>query len=451
MVSPINSRPASNAPLAADTFPPQLEAELSGLRIGQRSCVDLLREVRQDIDKTFANVDREIAKSPELVVLLNQDNILMLVALRGVNAAMKNQGIQLTEHDAFPEHIGALIKASIKVAVNCKTYKDDPLNPRYSIDKIDLRVKDLLRLQTASTARDTPFDRIQPGKQWHMCIDPKKVHHARRLLDEHADNPLLPFLFDSQTAYLYGMLNSWRTSMDSLEKKLDATLVMDLYTACFPSGLDKPIEPSTSATELWLIKDNNMTTAGCEQLLKFAAELRQQLPSYAVVGSKEDLRDYFNRLHKTPKGQSCEPKIAIHDKALLFRPELSTENMRRAIQHFILQFKERCREDPLKTNRLRHIAELCQSLEQLHPFPDGNCRVFGVILLNHLLAREGLPLSMLEDPNILDGWSLDEVVEQIEKGQQRVAEWTSAPKPPKNTTQRQATDWQAKLANLFKK
>ena len=66
--------------------------------------------------------------------------------------------------------------------------------------------------------------------------------------------------------------------------------------------------------------------------------------------------------------------------------------------------------------RLRTITNLVQSLEQLHPFMDGNCRTFCMLLLNYLLIHNGFPLVICEDPNRFDLHSKDELFKEVIQG-----------------------------------
>lgn len=66
--------------------------------------------------------------------------------------------------------------------------------------------------------------------------------------------------------------------------------------------------------------------------------------------------------------------------------------------------------------RLHVIAELIRDLELLHPFPDGNCRVFACILLNHLLLYFDFHPAILENPNLDGECSYEEFVDEIRKG-----------------------------------
>ncbi|WP_158618899.1 Fic family protein [Legionella qingyii] len=65
---------------------------------------------------------------------------------------------------------------------------------------------------------------------------------------------------------------------------------------------------------------------------------------------------------------------------------------------------------------LRIIVQHVKLLNQLHPFADGNCRTF-YILLNRLLAKNNLPLCLIIDPNRLEMLSTDEALEVVKKGQ----------------------------------
>lgn len=62
------------------------------------------------------------------------------------------------------------------------------------------------------------------------------------------------------------------------------------------------------------------------------------------------------------------------------------------------------------------IAKHVQEISQLHPFMDGNVRLC-YMLLNKLLNDFGLPLTILINPNRLDGYSVAELIETIKDGQ----------------------------------
>lgn len=155
-----------------------------------------------------------------------------------------------------------------------------------------------------------------------------------------------------------------------------------------------------------------------------------------------------------PKRQpDSQPDDAFTDHALLVRSEVPFSVMREHISVFLQQYQAQCNKTPKATpaQRQAQAIEICQNLEQLHPFPDANARTFSILLLNHLLARDKLPLTMFEDPNRLDGWSRGELAQALEEGQARVGEWSGqhirkAAKPSKS-----GLGALSSLGKLFKK
>jgi hypothetical protein len=59
------------------------------------------------------------------------------------------------------------------------------------------------------------------------------------------------------------------------------------------------------------------------------------------------------------------------------------------------------------------ICQTIQDLEQLHPFLDGNCRTFCMILLNKFLIDQKLSPIIQDDPNKFDGYSLPQIIHEV--------------------------------------
>lgn len=66
--------------------------------------------------------------------------------------------------------------------------------------------------------------------------------------------------------------------------------------------------------------------------------------------------------------------------------------------------------------KLYLFSKIVRDLELLHPFPDGNCRTFAGVLLNHLLLFHGFPPAILSNPNLDGELSYKEFVEEIKTG-----------------------------------
>lgn len=65
---------------------------------------------------------------------------------------------------------------------------------------------------------------------------------------------------------------------------------------------------------------------------------------------------------------------------------------------------------------LEKILLLARNLERVHIYSDFNCRTFCVILLNREFIKHNLPPVALEDPNIFDSFSLEDLKREIYKG-----------------------------------
>ncbi len=68
------------------------------------------------------------------------------------------------------------------------------------------------------------------------------------------------------------------------------------------------------------------------------------------------------------------------------------------------------------------LIKMIQSLERLHPFEDGNCRTFCILVLLKELLRHDLSLTILTDPNCFDGFSISQMLAEIKTGQKRAEE-----------------------------
>jgi hypothetical protein len=110
------------------------------------------------------------------------------------------------------------------------------------------------------------------------------------------------------------------------------------------------------------------------------------------------------------------------------------------VNQILSAYKAETNEAQTETEKLTAIARCCQNLNQAHPFADGNARTFGVLLVNRLLLKEGLGPAIMEDANRFDGYAVDELVDEIRKGQasfqsfivgdsSRIEENDSSPQP----------------------
>lgn len=126
------------------------------------------------------------------------------------------------------------------------------------------------------------------------------------------------------------------------------------------------------------------------------------------------------------KGKSDYRSAEIDDEIIYIRPNLvGKKNVTQAVTQIIDQYYKDLKSihetkfdsEELKKNAiLKMIAQCIRDLELTHPFGDGNCRLFCIIVLNKLLLENDLSPTILYNPNYFDGHAIDEMVSEIEKG-----------------------------------
>lgn len=96
--------------------------------------------------------------------------------------------------------------------------------------------------------------------------------------------------------------------------------------------------------------------------------------------------------------------------------ETSRESLTTKATGFIDKYHSAISQSYSPLDKLSSIVVLIQSLEQLHMFYDANCRTLCMLLLNHLLLMNGLPLCIQFNPNRFDMCSHHELVQSVIQG-----------------------------------
>lgn len=311
-----------------------------------------------------------------------------------------------------------------------------------------MHLEDIEKLQHSIDTFKTQLANVPAEHRWRLCLDPAHVDLVETHITGARDNMLLPYLMDSEPHYLHGLLNGWATSMKSLKVPFNAKLLTHLHrAACAREAVDKKDHIRSS---FGLTMGKNMTPEGRDELLAFARELRKTLPGYVVTESRNDFIAYEKQWDKTLPGDDvATPPEPTGNKANAAHVETSFATLAKHMDHFIDDYEKKMPQCKTEDERLENIVDLCQKLERLHPFPDGNARSFAILTLNHLLVRNGMPLTMLSDPNILDGWSRAQVVAQVKIGQQRVAAYTLTPGSTAEAASKKHHSLRDRLNKLF--
>jgi hypothetical protein len=69
-------------------------------------------------------------------------------------------------------------------------------------------------------------------------------------------------------------------------------------------------------------------------------------------------------------------------------------------------------------DKIKRIVEFVTECEQSHPYLDGNCRTFCVLMLNYLLMQNNFPPVIMDDPNKFDMCDVNTLVETVISGMQ---------------------------------
>jgi hypothetical protein len=458
----VSSPTVSPAP-SAGVEPPVHSSEPSDITIKGHSLDSLMQRVAQRLNQDMEATFTQLQQEGRVAQRISEANACMIATLQAANGALEDAGIHLSEHQPMPAGVEALIKQTAVLTLanldnRYRVREGDPAQggttatpPPACFDpaQMNLHLQDIEHLHARlSNNPFSPFVNVPRHQRWRLCLDPDKVAFVEAHVQGARGNPLLPFMFDSTPGYLHGVLNGWQTSMTNLNSRLDTGLICALHRACYPS--DRPYERQTFNCQFPLHLGSNMTPAGAKELRAFAKALRKTLPEYAVVTSEQAYKAFIEALKRQPEAQ---PDDAFTDYALLVRSEVPFSVMREHIGLFLQQYQAQRSKTPKATQAQRQAQaiELCQNLEQLHPFPDANARTFSILLLNHLLARDKLPLAMLEDPNRLDGWSKAELSQVLEQGQARVAQWCGQHAPKAIKPSKSGLNPLSNLRKLFKK
>jgi len=149
---------------------------------------------------------------------------------------------------------------------------------------------------------------------------------------------------------------------------------------------------------------------GCETVddLYRAIQNRKHIRYIAQVGYLPPELDKASR--------EREP-IDLYLKARVQAQRNITEQVSQEIDHFNTTIHTLPDE-----HKLVFIVDSIKRLERLHPFVDGNTRVFITLLLNHLLMLYGFYPVIFEEPSIFDAFTTEEIMEEVLLGQGIVKE-----------------------------
>ena len=280
------------------------------------------------------------------------------------------------------------------------------------------------------------------------------------------DGPLSSWNFDRrEMGYMAGCMNGFNIMLESIDQPLTRELLVDLHDVAVDGvyvdqgdHLDEPMGQGirSGTVSFGATFDNepdgrsNFSVAGRAELEdRIQASIRRQIEednegkleaervdrifypasiqlmdgSRSTVDPHGNLRAGTNaELLKAIEPQNTKPNGSrktdrekqqeVEARVTLITDQLATDlgNIPGA---------QRVGEDSEERAKIRVIVRCCQDLEQNHVFRDGNCRTLGFIILNKLLLQNGLNPCIMKNPNRFDGFSEEELIQEVIDGQER--------------------------------
>ena len=250
------------------------------------------------------------------------------------------------------------------------------------------------------------YSKINPSNVFKILfMERKKLDSGKFSLDA------------EEKGYLKGVLKGYICMLETLHLPLNASLYETLHdevsSGVFSSEDSGEIprgfrEFSDGMEAFYLTPEDTVSIKGIEELII-------RYDSYHYIDNATGDKFFFlKEAMSNPKvtilkaqHEGAYPKIVLKPT----RKKTCEVNIEELIK--LYEMKPKSTDD----EKLHAIARLCQDLDQLHVFVDGNIRTTGILVLNRLLILNGLSPCVLKDVNQLDCLSEDEIVELIKEGQ----------------------------------
>jgi len=276
--------------------------------------------------------------------------------------------------------------------------------PRFSPEEYEALVsgKEGALLETMHAGFDSLYGKLKKEDLFKLLFMERKDLAAGKLAFESKEPNYYSCMLD---AYRIMLITFASPLTVDLYRVLHDACCWDLYTEDCPSGVPIGYRVISDGAEAFgLVKDSTFSEAGYRELVH----------KYKFTVYKYEGDDYFPF-----KSALVNPEttIDLSGKEVSY---IKVKPSRFQTCKFNVQFCLDKYEALPKTNeeeKLIAIATLCQDLDQMHVFVDGNIRTTGILVLNKLLLQQRLSPSVLDDVNCLDCLSVAEIVEKIREGQ----------------------------------
>ena len=244
-----------------------------------------------------------------------------------------------------------------------------------------------------------------PMHQWYRFFNRFFMHgqhHFSGWLPGEREEP--GFTVGAMTALLF--------ELNHLDEPLTKEVIEHIHSTVIDGVLNTNYSP-------WAIRDNQVTYRQPGEYVGFGLIPGSNLSPQGLKELQNECpHEQFG--YELQKSQIGETGRFFYKLACL--SDHSEDRVSYALEAYHEKLDSVLSNDPEDIEVLNILCRLVTDLERLHPYGDGNCRTFGIIVLNRELVRLGFPPTLMDDPNQFDGYSQQELVSKIQEGQKRYRE-----------------------------
>lgn len=309
-------------------------------------------------------------------------------------------------------------------------------------------VEDFFTLQPSLSFEKSPMSPVSSDRS----TLPEAVTHALQTFSKFDPRQLFRFFVDGRfhkkyqgwTGYeaneagsVKGILDAYCLAMDSFDLSggLTSGYIRDLHIACM-SGVSTKNRKSTPGEVRFLESGINLYHG--KSTLASVAELLEQRrgdgniifhhPDYQRAAEAFSAEEVLRIIQKEGRVRyrAWYPNLtAEQQQALIHSPTLrGFYEVKHLVQKCFAErtdqiveiYNQEAAAAQTPQAQLLAISRVVRDLELLHPYPDGNCRTFVAVLMNHLLLAKGFLPAILWDPNIDAELSVQEFADEIQSG-----------------------------------
>jgi hypothetical protein len=258
-------------------------------------------------------------------------------------------------------------------------------------------------------ARSPVFREFPGGQAWRMVLD----GHLQASRGEYG--------FENEHGYMAGMLNGLSLMLaDAREgRALDADSYERLHDTCVRGVYSNPTiipEMPEQGRLKTGYRTNDGTNVGVSYALKPVDPGDPLRRGNITVAGREQLERSIAEQGRNPWFRlDLRTRADAQDK--VWSDVRSAEQCRGRVNDIFTSYRAELARAGSDDDRLRAIARCCQALDQSHVFEDGNIRTVSFLVMNRLLIDNGMSPAILREPNMFDGYALDELVAEMREGQ----------------------------------